>query len=66
MSYPLKEVTIDNACGTTDHYFIHLKSLDPKEIRYRKWAQVEQFFCRKCLAIKTIEIPIEETSRYPY
>lgn len=47
-----------------EHKFIHLRNLGTEEIGYRQWAQVDMFFCEKCLEQKRVSRKIEEKQSY--
>ena len=52
--------------STCEHHWVYLSKSDMYEYGYRKWQHDETFYCDKCLARQTVEVPhVDKTvSRY--
>lgn len=53
----MKPEASESAC---QHKWVHLRKEDPKEVGYRRWKNVDRFYCEKCLDQKTVETDQEE------
>lgn len=48
-------ITKHNDKQACEHKWVHLRCEGTVEIGYRRWAQVDLFYCEKCLEQKRIE-----------
>lgn len=60
----MKENT--NKTSVCEHKWVHLRREKDREVGYRKWVNIDRFFCEKCLVQKEVESEMSERRSYAW